>query len=148
MGGAKNHGIILPDADMAQAVQDITGAACLRVSAVWPLTVAVGDETGDRFVEAMTDELGKLNVGISTDPLADYGPVVTVHKERIEDYIQMGVDEGAELVVDGRNFALQGYERGFYVGLLRPSETNHAQLSRRDFWTCAACFAKIRLRAH
>ena len=79
--------------------------------------VAVGDETGDRFVEAMTDELGKLNVGISTDPLADYGPVVTaVHKERIEDYIQMGVDEGAELVVDGQSFALQGYERGFYVG--------------------------------
>ncbi|MAA49520.1 MAG: methylmalonate-semialdehyde dehydrogenase (CoA acylating) [Gammaproteobacteria bacterium] len=120
MGGAKNHGIILPDADMAQAVQDITGAAygsagerCMALSTV----VAVGDETGDRFVEAMTDELGKLNVGISTDPSADYGPVVTaVHKERIEDYIQMGVDEGAELVVDGRNFALQGYEKGFYVG--------------------------------
>ena len=120
MGGAKNHGIILPDADMAQAVQDITGAAygsagerCMALSTV----VAVGDETGDRFVGAMTDELGKLNVGISTDPSADYGPVVTaVHKERIEDYIQMGVDEGAELVVDGRNFALQGYEKGFYVG--------------------------------
>lgn len=120
MGGAKNHGIILPDADMAQAVQDITGAAygsagerCMALSTV----VAVGDETGDRFVEAMTDELGKLNVGISTDPGADYGPVVTaVHKKRIEDYIQMGVDEGAELVVDGRNFALQGYEKGFYVG--------------------------------
>ena len=120
MGGAKNHGIILPDADMAQAVQDITGAAygsagerCMALSTV----VAVGDQTGDRFIEAMTDELGKLNVGISTDPSADYGPVVTaVHKQRIEDYIQMGVDEGAELVVDGRNFALQGYEKGFYVG--------------------------------
>lgn len=120
MGGAKNHGIILPDADMQQAVQDITGAAygsagerCMALSTV----VAVGDETGDRFVEAMTDELGKLNVGISTDSTADYGPVVTAaHKQRIEDYIQMGVDEGAKLVVDGRNFSLQGYEKGFYVG--------------------------------
>jgi len=120
MGGAKNHGIILPDADMQQAVQDITGAAygsagerCMALSTV----VAVGNETGDRFVEAMTGELGKLNVGISTDPAADYGPVVTAaHKQRIEDYIQMGVDEGAELVVDGRNFSLQGYENGFYVG--------------------------------
>ena len=120
MGGAKNHGIILPDADMEQAVQDITGAAygsagerCMALSTV----VAVGDETGDRFVEAMTDELGKLNVGISTDSTADYGPVVTAaHKQRIEDYIQMGVDEGAKLVVDGRNFSLQGYEKGFYVG--------------------------------
>ena len=120
MGGAKNHGIILPDADMAQAVQDITGAAygsagerCMALSTV----VAVGDQTGDRFIEAMSDELGKLNVGISTDPSADYGPVVTAaHKQRINDYIQMGVDEGAELVVDGREFALQGYENGFYVG--------------------------------
>ena len=79
--------------------------------------VAVGDHTGDRFIEAMSDELGKLNVGISTDPSADYGPVVTAaHKQRIKDYIQMGVDEGAELVVDGREFTLQGYENGFYVG--------------------------------
>ena len=120
MGGAKNHGIILPDADMQQAVQDITGAAygsagerCMARSTV----VEVGEETGDRFVEAMTGELGKLNVGISTDPAADYGPLVTAaHKQRVEDYIQMGVDEGAELVVDGRNFSLQGYEKGFYVG--------------------------------
>ena len=112
MGGAKNHGIILPDADMEQSVQDITGAAygsagerCMALSTV----VAVGNETGDRFVEAMTDELGKLNVGISTDSEADYGPVVTAaHKQRIEDYIQMGVDEGAKLVVDGRNFSSAG----------------------------------------
>ncbi|MDG1133290.1 MAG: CoA-acylating methylmalonate-semialdehyde dehydrogenase [Pseudomonadales bacterium] len=120
MGGAKNHGIILPDADMQQAVQDITGAAygsagerCMALSTV----VAVGNETGDRFVDAMTKELDKLKVGISTDPNADYGPVVSsVHKEKIENYIQMGVDEGADLIVDGRNFSLQGYEKGFFVG--------------------------------
>ena len=136
MGGAKNHGIILPDADMQQSVQDITGAAygsagerCMALSTV----VAVGNETGDRFVEAMTDELGKLNVGISTDSAADYGPVVTAaHKQRIEDYIQMGVDEGAKLVVDGRNFSLQGYEKGFYVGPTLFDEVKPTMQSYQD----------------
>ena len=136
MGGAKNHGIILPDADMEQAVQDITGAAygsagerCMALSTV----VAVGNETGDRFVEAMTDELSKLNVGISTDSEADFGPVVTAaHKQRIEDYIQMGVDEGAKLVVDGRNFSLQGYEKGFYVGPTLFDEVKPTMQSYQD----------------
>ena len=135
MGGAKNHGIILPDADMQQAVQDITGAVggsagerCMALT-----VVAVGNETGDRFVEAMTDELGKLNVGISTDSAADYGPVVTAaHKQRIEDYIQMGVDEGAKLVVDGRNFSLQGYEKGFYVGPTLFDEVKPTMQSYQD----------------
>lgn len=120
MGGAKNHGIILPDADLPQAVKDITGAAygsagerCMALSAV----VTVGEETGDAFVAAMRDELSRLKVGISTDPQADYGPVVSaVHKAKIESYIQMGVDEGAELSVDGRGFSLQGYENGFFIG--------------------------------
>jgi malonate-semialdehyde dehydrogenase (acetylating)/methylmalonate-semialdehyde dehydrogenase len=134
MGGAKNHGIILPDADMHQAVQDITGAAygsagerCMALSTV----VAVGNETGDRFVDAMTKELDKLKVGISTDPNADYGPVVSsVHKEKIENYIQMGVDEGADLIVDGRNFSLQGYEKGFYVG---PTLFDHVKPTMQSY---------------
>ena len=120
MGGAKNHGIILPDADMAQAVKDISGAAygsagerCMALSTV----VTVGEDTGDRFIDAMRSEIERLNVGISTDPNADYGPVVSAaHKQRVSDYIQMGVDEGAELVVDGRGFQLQGYEDGFFLG--------------------------------
>ena len=120
MGGAKNHGIILPDADMAQAVKDISGAAygsagerCMALSTV----VTVGAETGDRFIDAMRTEIDRLNVGISTDPNADYGPVVTAaHKQRVSDYIKMGLDEGAELVVDGRGFQLQGYEDGFFLG--------------------------------
>ena len=120
MGGAKNHGIILPDADMSQAVKDISGAAygsagerCMALSTV----VTVGNETGDRFIDAMRAEIDRLKVGISTDPAADYGPVVTAaHKQRVSDYIKMGVDEGAELVVDGRGFQLQGYEEGFFLG--------------------------------
>ena len=75
----------------------------------------------------MRSEIERLNVGISTDPNADYGPVVTAaHKQRVSDYIQMGVDEGAELVVDGRGFQLQGYEDGFFLDpafLIRVSPT-------------------------
>ena len=120
MGGAKNHGIIMPDANLDQAVQDIIGAAygsagerCMALSTA----VAVGDKTADAFLERLMPEIDALNVGISTDPDAHYGPVVTAaHRERIESYIQMGVDEGADLLVDGRGFSLQGYEDGFFIG--------------------------------
>jgi malonate-semialdehyde dehydrogenase (acetylating)/methylmalonate-semialdehyde dehydrogenase len=120
MGGAKNHGIVLPDADMNQAVNDIVGAAygsagerCMAL----PVAVAVGDGTADRLIEHLVPEIEKLKVGISTDPDANYGPVVTAaHRERVESWIQKGVDEGAELVMDGRGFQLQGYEQGFFIG--------------------------------
>jgi malonate-semialdehyde dehydrogenase (acetylating)/methylmalonate-semialdehyde dehydrogenase len=120
MGGAKNHGIILPDADLDQAVKDLIGAAygsagerCMAL----PVVVPVGARTADALREKVLEEIDTLRVGISTDPGAQYGPVVTAtHKKRIEDYIQIGVDEGAELVVDGRGFSLQGYEEGFFIG--------------------------------
>jgi malonate-semialdehyde dehydrogenase (acetylating)/methylmalonate-semialdehyde dehydrogenase len=77
----------------------------------------VGEDTANALRAKLLPAIGKLRIGISTDPEADYGPVVTAaHKARIESYIQMGVDEGAELVVDGRGFTLQGHEGGFFVG--------------------------------
>ncbi len=120
MGGAKNHGIVLPDADFDQAVKDIVGAAygsagerCMAL----PVTVAVGDGTAEQLIERLLPEIENMQVGISTDEKAHYGPVVTAaHRQRIVDYIEMGVNEGAELVVDGRDFSLQGYENGFYIG--------------------------------
>jgi malonate-semialdehyde dehydrogenase (acetylating)/methylmalonate-semialdehyde dehydrogenase len=120
MGGAKNHGIILPDADLDQAVKDLIGAAygsagerCMAL----PVVVPVGEKTASALREKVIAEIDTLRVGISTDPGAQYGPVVSAaHKKKIEDYIQIGVDEGAELVVDGRGFSLQGYENGFFVG--------------------------------
>src|SRR5204863_728030 len=120
MGGAKNHGLILPDADLEQATKDIIGAAygsagerCMAL----PVVVPVGKRTADEVRERVLAELETLKVGISTDAQAQYGPVVSAaHKQKIEGYIQMGVDEGAELVVDGRGFALQGYEKGFFLG--------------------------------
>ena len=119
-GGAKNHGIVLPDADLDQVVNDLTGAAfgsagerCMAL----PVVVPVGADTADALREKLLPAIAALKVGISTDPDAHYGPVVTqAHKERVENYIQMGVDEGAELVVDGRGFMLQGHEKGFFVG--------------------------------
>ena len=120
MGGAKNHGIVMPDADMDQAVADIMGAAygsagerCMALSVVTP----VGAETAERLRGKLVEAIGGLRVGVSTDPDAHYGPVVTAqHKAKIEAYIQTAIDEGSELVVDGRGFSLQGHEDGYYLG--------------------------------
>ncbi|HLK92666.1 MAG TPA: CoA-acylating methylmalonate-semialdehyde dehydrogenase [Polyangia bacterium] len=120
MGGAKNHAIVLPDADLDAAVGDIMGAAygsagerCMAL----PVAVPVGDATAEALRERLVAQIETLKVGVSSDPAAQYGPVVTAaHRKRIEGYIQLGVDEGAELVVDGRDFKLQGFESGFFIG--------------------------------
>ena len=119
-GGAKNHGIVMPDADLDQVVNDLAGAAfgsagerCMAL----PVVVPVGDKTADALREKLVPAIEGLRVGVSTDPEAHYGPVVNAaHKKRIEDYIQMCIDEGGELVVDGRGFTLQGHEKGFFIG--------------------------------
>ncbi|MEJ2815963.1 MULTISPECIES: CoA-acylating methylmalonate-semialdehyde dehydrogenase [unclassified Caulobacter] len=134
MGGAKNHGIVLPDADLDQAVADIIGAAygsagerCMALPVVTP----VGEKTAVALREKLVAAIGGLRVGISTDKDAHYGPVVSAaHKARIESYIQMGVDEGSELVVDGRGFTLQGHEDGFFVG---PTLFDHVKPSMRSY---------------
>jgi malonate-semialdehyde dehydrogenase (acetylating) / methylmalonate-semialdehyde dehydrogenase len=126
MGGAKNHGIVMPDADLDQVVNDLAGAAfgsagerCMAL----PVVVPVGEKTAIALREKLIPAIAALRVGVSTDADAHYGPVVTAaHKAKIEGWIQKGVDEGAELVVDGRGFKLQGHEDGFFVG---PSLFDH-----------------------
>jgi malonate-semialdehyde dehydrogenase (acetylating)/methylmalonate-semialdehyde dehydrogenase len=111
---------VLPDADLDSAVKDIVGAAfgsagerCMALPVVTP----VGARTADALRERLIGEIETLKVGVATDPEAQYGPVVTAaHRKRIEDYIAIGEREGAELVVDGRGFSLQGHEKGFFVG--------------------------------
>jgi malonate-semialdehyde dehydrogenase (acetylating)/methylmalonate-semialdehyde dehydrogenase len=128
MGGAKNHGIVMPDADLDQVVNDLAGAAfgsagerCMAL----PVVVPVGDRTADSLRDKLIPAIEALKVGISTDPAAHYGPVVTAaHKAKVEGWIETGVREGAELVVDGRGFTLQGYENGFYIG---PSLFDHVK---------------------
>ena len=118
--GAKNHMIIMPDADMTQAVDAAMGAAygsagerCMAISAV----LAVGDDTADRFVEQLAPKVRALKIGQYDEPGVEMGPVITAEaKARIEGYIDQGEKDGAEVVVDGRGLKLQGYEDGFFVG--------------------------------
>ncbi len=134
MGGAKNHGIIMPDADMDQVVKDIVGAAygsagerCMAL----PVAVPVGQKTADAFIERMLDAAKELRVGVSTDSEAHFAPVVSAaHKNKIESYIQMGVDEGAELKLDGRGLKLQGHENGFFIG---PSLFDHVKPDMQSY---------------
>ena len=120
MGGAKNHGIVMPDADLDQVVNDLAGAAfgsagerCMAL----PVVVPVGEGTAERLNEKLIPAIHALKVGISTDAEAHYGPVVTAeHKARVEGWIQKCADEGGQILVDGRGFSLQGHENGYFVG--------------------------------
>src|SRR5688500_7144251 len=133
-GGAKNHGIVMPDADLDQVVNDLSGAAfgsagerCMAL----PVVVPVGEKTANELREALIPAIRKLRVGVSTDAEAHYGPVVTAaHKARIEQYIQMCADEGGELVIDGRGFSLQGHEKGFFIG---PTFFDHVKPTFRSY---------------
>ncbi len=120
LGGAKNHMIVMPDADMEQAADALMGAGygsagerCMAIS----VAVPVGEKTADKLVEILKPRVEALKIGPSTDPSAEMGPLVTKqHWEKVKGYIDLGVEEGAELVVDGRGLTLQGYENGYFIG--------------------------------
>jgi malonate-semialdehyde dehydrogenase (acetylating)/methylmalonate-semialdehyde dehydrogenase len=119
-GGAKNHMIVMPDADMDQAVDALMGAGygsagerCMAIS----VAVPVGAKTADMLVEKLIPRVESLKIGPSTSADADFGPMVTAaHLKKVKDYVDVGIKEGAKLRVDGRNFKMQGYENGFYMG--------------------------------
>jgi malonate-semialdehyde dehydrogenase (acetylating)/methylmalonate-semialdehyde dehydrogenase len=119
-GGAKNHMIVMPDADMDQAVDALVGAGygsagerCMAVS----VAVPVGKNTADNLVDRLIPRVESLKIGPSTSTDADFGPLVTKqHLERVLGYVETGIKEGAKLKVDGRGFKMQGYENGFYMG--------------------------------
>ncbi len=120
LGGAKNHMIIMPDADLDQAADALMGAGygsagerCMAIS----VAVPVGKDTADALVAKLKPRVESLKIGPATDKDAEMGPVVTkMHRDKILGYIDSGVEQGASLVVDGRGFSLQGYENGYYVG--------------------------------
>ena len=127
-GGAKNHMVIMPDADLDKAADALIGAGfgaagerCMAIS----VAVPVGKETADALIEKLVPRIEKLKVGPYTaGDDVDFGPVITsASAQRIRGLIDSGVEQGAKLVVDGRNFSLQGYENGFFVG---PSLFDHA----------------------
>jgi len=120
LGGAKNHAIVMPDADLDNAVSALMGAAygscgerCMAIS----VAVAVGEETGDALVDKLKAELAGLKVGNGCDNSNNMGPLVTgPHRDKVRGYIDLGVEEGAELVVDGRGLRVEGHENGFFLG--------------------------------
>lgn len=119
-GGAKNHMIVMPDADLDQAVDALIGAGygsagerCMAIS----VAVPVGEDTADALVARLKERIGSLRIGRSDDPEADFGPLVGRDAvDRVRRYVDLGVEEGAELVVDGRDFVLPGHENGFFAG--------------------------------
>ena len=120
MGGAKNHMVVMPDADINLVCDSIMGSVfgsagerCMAVSVVVP----VGKETGDAIRTKITPMIENLKIGPGLEKSSEMGPLVTKqHLDKVKNYIDIGIKEGADLVVDGRNFKLQGYENGYYVG--------------------------------
>ncbi|MFP4125358.1 MAG: CoA-acylating methylmalonate-semialdehyde dehydrogenase [Alphaproteobacteria bacterium] len=120
LGGAKNHMVVMPDADLGQATDALVGAGygsagerCMAVS----VAVAVGDQVGDALIERLAPRVRQLKIGPGTEPEVEMGPLVTrEHLDKVKGYVDLGVAEGAKLVVDGRGFAMQGYENGFFLG--------------------------------
>ena len=120
LGGAKNHMIIMPDADMEQVTDAVMGAAygsagerCMAIS----VAVAVGDRVADDLIERLSPRVQALKVGPGNDPQTEMGPLVTnEHFDKVMGYIDAGVKEGADLVLDGRGLSLQGYEKGYFMG--------------------------------
>ncbi len=120
LGGAKNHAVIMPDADIDNAVSAIMGAAygscgerCMAIS----VAVCVGEETGNAVVGKLKSAVGELRVGNGEDATNDMGPLITgEHAEKVRSYVDLGVTEGASLVVDGRDLKVSGHEEGFFIG--------------------------------
>ncbi|MCB9955004.1 MAG: CoA-acylating methylmalonate-semialdehyde dehydrogenase [Parvularculaceae bacterium] len=138
-GGAKNHMIILPDADLESAVNQLIGSAygsagerCMAT----PVAVPVGEGTAEKLIDLLRPKVEGLRIGPSMSEDSDLGPLVTkAHRDRVANYIQMAVDEGQKLVVDGRDFKLQGYENGFFMGgtLLDGAKPGHRSYNEEIF---------------
>ncbi|MFZ9035676.1 MAG: CoA-acylating methylmalonate-semialdehyde dehydrogenase [Francisellaceae bacterium] len=134
LGGAKNHCVVMPDADMDDAVDGLMGAAfgsagerCMAIS----VAVAVGDKVADQLIERLSDKIDRLKVSAGVDKEAEMGPVITKrHQQNIAEYIDSGIKEGAKLIKDGRRLKVDGYENGYFVG---PSLFDHVDETMRIY---------------
>jgi malonate-semialdehyde dehydrogenase (acetylating)/methylmalonate-semialdehyde dehydrogenase len=155
LGGAKNHMVVMPDADLDQTVDALVGAAygsagerCMAISVVVP----VGAQTADRLRERLVERLAALKIGPGTDPDAEMGPLVTrQHLERVRGFVDAGVAEGAELVVDGRAFRMTraGFEHGFYIGgSLFDHVRPEMSIYREEIFGPVLCMLRARDYAH
>ena len=120
LGGAKNHAVVMPDADIDNAVSALMGAAygscgerCMAIS----VAVCIGDETADAVVGQFKERVADMKVGNGNDTSNDMGPLVTkVHHDKVRSYVDLGVEEGADLAIDGRDLVVEGHENGFFLG--------------------------------
>ena len=149
MGGAKNHLVVMPDADLDQAVDALIGAAygsagerCMAIS----VAVAVGDQVGDELRARLADRVRALRIGPSTSAGMDMGPLVTAaHRDRVVSYVDLGAEEGADLVVDGRGLAIDGHENGFFLGgCLFDRVTTSMRIYREEIFGPVLCLVRAR----
>jgi malonate-semialdehyde dehydrogenase (acetylating) / methylmalonate-semialdehyde dehydrogenase len=147
LGGAKNHLVVMPDANIDQAVDGIIGAAygsagerCMAVS----VAVAVGN-IGDKLVDKIVDKAQVLKVAPWTDETSEMGPVISHdHKEKIEQYISVGIEEGAKIVLDGRNINIQGYEKGYFVGpTLFDNVSSQMKIYKEEIFGPVLCVVRV-----
>ena len=148
-GGAKNHMLVMPDADLDQAVDALVGAGygsagerCMAVS----VAVPVGERTADALLDRLIPRVENLKIGPSNDPQADYGPLVSRgHLDKVRGYVDLGIGEGANLKVDGRPFRLQGYENGFFIGGCLFDEVKpHMRIYKEEIFGPVLCVVRAR----
>jgi malonate-semialdehyde dehydrogenase (acetylating)/methylmalonate-semialdehyde dehydrogenase len=153
LGGAKNHMIVMPDADMDQAVDALMGAAygsagerCMAIS----VAVPIGDTTAQRLIDKLAPKVRALKIGPGTDPEAEMGPLVTKqHLEKVRGYIDAGAAEGAKLVVNGREFRRQGYENGYFIGgTLFDNVTTDMKIYREEIFGPVLAIARAKSYDH
>ncbi|MFD2191256.1 CoA-acylating methylmalonate-semialdehyde dehydrogenase [Pistricoccus aurantiacus] len=148
LGGAKNHAVVLPDADIDNAANTLMGAAygscgerCMAIS----VAVCVGDDTADRLIEALQPKIAELKVGPGTDKGLDMGPLVTnEHRDKVLGYIEDGLRSGAELLADGRGLSVPGHEDGFFLGgCLFDKVTPEMRIYREEIFGPVLCVVRV-----
>ena len=147
LGGAKNHAIVMPDADIDNAVSMLMGAAygscgerCMAIS----VAVCVGDDTADDVVSQFRERVAAMSVGNGTNTDNDMGPLVTrEHHDKVRSYVDLGVEEGAELVIDGRDLVVEGHEDGFFLGpCLFDRVTENMRIYREEIFGPVLCVVR------
>jgi malonate-semialdehyde dehydrogenase (acetylating)/methylmalonate-semialdehyde dehydrogenase len=148
LGGAKNHAIVMPDADINNAVNALMGAAygscgerCMAIS----VAVCVGDEVADEVVAKLSANLATLKVGSGRDSSSEMGPLITQqHLEKVQGYVDAGIQEGAELVVDGRGLVVQDFEEGYFLGgTLFDHVTKHMSIYQEEIFGPVLCVMRV-----
>ena len=153
LGGAKNHAVVMPDAEIGNVTSALMGAAfgscgqrCMAIS----VAVCVGDGTADRLIDGLRERIAGMRVGAGSVASNDMGPLVSEeHRDKVRDYVHVGIEEGADLVVDGRGLAVAGYERGFFLGpCLFDNVTADMRIYAEEIFGPVLCVVRAKSEEH